>query len=280
MGTLEMAELFVILLVGVAFALTMALLYQIRSKRKATNETAECQMLLNILCHDLANPLMILDHSARRLRTPLPPEHIDQKLHLKIKNTIDMLKDTLSKVQKLYESRHGKHPLLLEPLDPVQILSELKFIFEDLLIEKNLDLRVESFLDDEKLLLADRSLLKTEVLANLISNAIKFSPPHRNIDMFLTNEGEQIVIYIRDYGIGIPKEFLPHLFEIDSGTHRLGTQGEKGTGLGLSLARACVQMMEGSIEAESYQYVSGISGPGTMFTLRLKAASRQATAEA
>jgi signal transduction histidine kinase len=151
-------------------------------------------------------------------------------------------------VRKLQESRHGKQALLLEPLDPVQIVGELKLLFEDQLIEKNLELRIESFLSERQLLLADRSLLKTEVLANLISNAIKFSPPNRHIDMYFLTEEDQIVIYLRDYGIGIPQEFIPRLFEVRSGTQRPGTLGEKGSGLGLSLAKTCVQMMDGSIE--------------------------------
>ncbi|AGH96683.1 ATP-binding protein [Pseudobdellovibrio exovorus] len=85
----------------------------------------------------------------------------------------------------------------------------------------------------------------------------------------LSLEGANVVIEIRDFGIGMPKNILNNLFRMDSPTTRQGTSGEKGTGYGMPLVREYLQMMNGSIEVFSQEVDTSDFVRGTQVILRL-----------
>ncbi len=105
--------------------------------------------------------------------------------------------------------------------------------------------------------------LVLQVFNNLISNALKFTPPGGSISLELLDQTErEWVVAVRDTGIGIPTEDLPKLFR-DKGTYsRTGLSGEKGTGLGLSLCAEIMKELGGQISVKS------TVGKGTAFVLR------------
>ncbi len=115
---------------------------------------------------------------------------------------------------------------------------------------------------------ADRSRLR-QILDNLISNAIKFTPAGGLIELTVASEKNEVKVGVRDTGRGIAAELLPHIF--DRG--RQARSAEKGgLGLGLSIASSLAALHGGSIHAES----DG-EGKGTMFTLTLPSESRNST---
>ncbi|WDF53863.1 sensor histidine kinase [Mucilaginibacter sp. KACC 22063] len=89
------------------------------------------------------------------------------------------------------------------------------------------------------------------VIDNLISNAIKFSKDEDTIELYLNKTKQGIHIEVRDHGMGIPKEMLPHIFERFSKAGRKGIRGELSTGLGLSIVRQIVEKHNGKIEVQS-----------------------------
>jgi signal transduction histidine kinase/DNA-binding NarL/FixJ family response regulator len=105
-----------------------------------------------------------------------------------------------------------------------------------------------------------------QVMANLFSNAIKFTPEGGHVDLSLEVDGADAVVRMRDTGRGVAKEFLPHLFErfrqADGGT----TRSHGGLGIGLAIVRQLVEMHRGIVHAES----DG-EGFGTTFVVRLPA---------
>jgi signal transduction histidine kinase len=268
---------------------TVALLVRRLKKKTAQHDAQlgllkqlsdENRALVGILFHDLSTPISVLEFAVRRLQTEtsLGADSIrfDRNIQ-KILQSLTLMRDILSKVKSLQEVRTGKRVLHLETVDPVEVTRELVDMFDDRLKEKNLEVHIESYLDKDSTIQADRTLLKNEVLSNLISNAIKFSPRNRIIEVSFLRENEQhVLIQIRDYGIGIPSEMISKIFDYSAKTNRLGTNDEIGTGFGLPLAKTCTQLMCGSIDVESYTYQAGISGSGTAFNLRFLAG--QATA--
>ncbi len=106
----------------------------------------------------------------------------------------------------------------------------------------------------------DVSLMRRTLL-NLLSNAVKYSPPATSVMMRLSNVGDIYQIEVRDRGIGIPEEDLPHLFQI---FHRGSNVGRTpGSGLGLALAKLAVEAHGGTISLSSHV------GQGTSFIVRI-----------
>lgn len=111
---------------------------------------------------------------------------------------------------------------------------------------------VPCFMDDK---------LLGHILSNLLSNALKYSPSDSNVEFTLTCEDGQAIFVIKDKGIGIPAEDIPHLFE---SFHRASNVGNiLGTGLGLAIVKRCVDIHQGKI-----LLVTKL-GSGTKFTLTL-----------
>ena len=103
----------------------------------------------------------------------------------------------------------------------------------------------------------------TELLGNLLSNAIKYNKPGGEVWVTITEENREMIIRVRDNGMGIPKESLGRIFErfyrVDKGRSR--KQG--GTGLGLSIVKHIVSFYQGTIAVQSELEA------GTEFTVKI-----------
>jgi two-component system sensor histidine kinase VicK len=91
----------------------------------------------------------------------------------------------------------------------------------------------------------------TRVLDNLIGNALKFSKERSKIEVFISKRNQNIIIEIKDRGLGIPKDMLPIIFTPFSKAGRTGLKGEQSTGLGLSIVKQIIEKHNGKIEVES-----------------------------
>ena len=112
-------------------------------------------------------------------------------------------------------------------------------------------------------LYADRIRL-AQVLANLLNNAAKFTPPGGTIGLEAGVEGDAIQIRVRDDGVGIEPELLPHIFEPFFQSATAMDRSHGGLGIGLTLVRSLVEMHEGEVSARSEG-----SGRGSEFVVRL-----------
>jgi two-component system, sensor histidine kinase len=108
----------------------------------------------------------------------------------------------------------------------------------------------------------------TQVFANLLNNAAKYTPPEGGIEILTKRDGDDAIISIRDTGIGIRAEMLPHVFDLFFQTGRAKSREQGGMGIGLALARSIVEMHGGQVEARS-------DGPGrgSEFVVRLPLAA-------
>ena len=118
--------------------------------------------------------------------------------------------------------------------------------------------------------LVDRARLH-QILTNLISNAVKFSPRDGQVKVTLSQDHETAVIAVTDHGPGVPQDFRAHLFEKFAQADSSDSRHGGGTGLGLSIAHALVDHMGGHIEVES------VEGEGATFRVRLPLATESMT---
>lgn len=164
-----------------------------------------------------------------------------------------------------------KSRIELEAISIHEVFDELAFMFQQGLDAKHLTLNTK--IDSDSLwVIASRSSLIHQVLGNILSNAIKFSPDSSSIDLTAREMGDGVELSIRDYGVGIPQHLLLKIFDSKTVTTRQGTGGEKGTGFGLPLAASWVQAFGGEVRVFSKGSSEGSLSVGTEFTVILKKA--------
>lgn len=125
---------------------------------------------------------------------------------------------------------------------------------------------------DQLLIDADLHRL-TQVLANLLTNAAKYTPPNGRIEVSAVVDPTHVKIVVRDNGRGIPADLLPHVFDVFVQGERTQDRREGGLGIGLAIVRNLVELHGGSVHAHS-------DGPGTgaTFTVRWPKASNETVA--
>jgi signal transduction histidine kinase len=156
----------------------------------------------------------------------------------------------------------GKMQVKREPVDLAAVVTSATESFRPDASAKDiqLDLHVD---ESARLTLGDEDRLQ-QVVWNLLSNALKFTPEHGRIEIQLRRSGAHAQIVVRDSGQGIDPEFLPHVFNRFSQENSTPTRGHGGLGLGLAVSRHLVEAHDGTLSAES----AG-TGLGSTFAITL-----------
>ncbi len=148
-----------------------------------------------------------------------------------------------------------------EKLDLGEIIEQQVAFYTEKAAEKNIDLSLQPLPGLPPVLGSKYNL--EEVLSNLISNAIKYSPEGGRVTVSAKQEDEFIELKVSDTGYGIPEEDLERIFEKFYRVKNEDTRGISGTGLGLAIVKSIVEAHNGTIEVESEL------GKGTTFTVFL-----------
>jgi two-component system cell cycle sensor histidine kinase PleC len=170
------------------------------------------------------------------------------------------LLDVINDILEMSRIENGHHPLRLEEVDLDATVLEALRVITPLSEEKGLALRAEAATG--LVARADRRAIK-QILLNLVSNAVKFTPPGGRVAVRLRQVGGGVNIYVEDTGIGIPKEALAKLGRPFEQVENQFTKTHKGSGLGLAIARSLVEMHEGTMRIRSSV------GVGTVVLVRL-----------
>jgi adenylate cyclase len=206
------------------------------------------QHLLRTISHDISNSMQVLIIGAKRLKKISDNERVFDvatKIQVSTKNVVEILEQI--KMQEKY--LQDKESIVLSKVNLPIVLNELIIIFEDALIEKNIILKFD-IPQAHQVVLAERVTLKNNVLGNIISNSIKFSPAGSEINFTTQNIGNKIQLTIRDFGNGFSEEALQFINEdLDMTFSTPGTKGEKGTGFGLRIIKSYVKMYHGDLRA-------------------------------
>jgi signal transduction histidine kinase len=170
----------------------------------------------------------------------------------------------------------GKNNKTLEltPVDLHSLMDDLSEVFQQKLEEKNIKLLISASRYDPIYVLAERKILLSNVLGNLLQNAIKFSSIGGRIMIFLSNSPSEIKVTIKDQGIGIPQNIMEKLFDPDKRSSRPGTNGETGSGFGLPICKSCMELFGGALTIESKTAEESPDQHGTAITLIFKHAPR------
>ena len=237
---------------------------QIQSKNQELLElNKEKNHLIGIVAHDLRNPLTSALTIGGLLKTgpkltEEQEEYADHMLH-----AMERMNQMVNRILDIKAIESKSVPLRLEKTNLVEVLQEVRDEFKDALGKKALKLQI---IGDKHELLAevDRNYL-TQIYENLISNAIKFSPPNKVISVGFYKHNGHIETEIRDQGPGLTPQDMNKLFRKYQQLSARPTAGEQSTGLGLSIVKKYVEVMGGKVWAES------TPGEGAVFKVQFTA---------
>lgn len=236
--------------------------------RQTTQHLTELNALkdkmFSVIGHDLRSPLSSVKMTLEflSLMTEDNPE-LAENINI-MQKTTDEVFGLLENLLGWAKSQSGN--LFVEP-ESVSLNEIVNSIY--LLNKGNLNLKKIQFVYDKEKdhsVFADMNTLKT-VFRNLVSNAIKFTPEEGEISINTKKSDNQILIEIKDSGVGIPAENIPKLFDKSQHVTTYGTNRESGSGLGLVLCHDYVVKNKGKIWVES------TVGEGTSFFVQLPAAT-------
>lgn len=218
--------------------------------------------------HELRTPLTAIRSVGEvGLQDPRSPREYREVIGSMLEE-VDRLGQLLDGLLTLSRADAGKSKLVREPLDLSALVDQAVTELQVLAEEK--DQRLVLHTTPQVAVMADALLLR-RAISNLVDNAIKYSPPHTNIDVRLTADGRQVVLDVIDQGPGIAAEDQPHVFDRFYRVDRSRSRETDGTGLGLAIAQWVIDAHGGKIELTSDE------GRGSTFRIVLPL--RAATAE-
>jgi len=224
-------------------------------------------VLLNLLVHDIVNPLLIIRFSAdaaQRNATAEMQPHLD-----KIFYGIRKMNDVISRVKDMRAVELGKIHLNVEPVAVNEIMHDTELLFEQRFREKGVAAKFLRSPESPEILV-DRVIFQNNVVNNIVSNAIKFSNPGGKVYMRAEAQPDGFVqLEISDEGIGMSPELLRNIFTENTDVTKPGTLGERGTGIGMLQVRSYMRIFGGRVDVTSRPRGQFPENHGTIFRLYL-----------
>lgn len=210
-------------------------------------ETVRRDFISNV-SHELRTPLASLKALGETLQeSALDDPPAARRFIIRMETEIDNLTQLVNELLELSRIESGKVPLSFHRIQPCDLLRPAYERMELQVERAGLNLSFDCP-PDLPPVFADPDRI-TQVVINLIHNATKFTPPDGQISLSAYRDGDFVVLFVKDTGMGIPKKDLGRIFERFYKADRARTGG--GTGLGLSIARHMVESHGGFIWAES-----------------------------
>jgi PAS domain S-box-containing protein len=219
---------------------------------------------VNVMTHDLRQPLAGILGYAQLLERALQNEGAAERLvrySTGVREGGERMLRMINNLLELARMESGRVQIEITRLDPERLIAEVIHDFEPEASQKGQTVSVER-LEAAPPIESSEPLLR-ESLANLVGNAIKYTPDGGAVTVGLRGDDAGITIAVSDTGIGIPPEALPRLFSRFFRTGQAEVRQIRGTGLGLALTKMMIERIGGTIS------VSSELGRGSTFTVRL-----------
>lgn len=218
--------------------------------------------VLNILSHDLAGPLgSISNYSYLLSKKADPADALSVKM---IKSIESIARRCIRLIQEFVKLEFIESSGVDLVKSRYNLVDRISAFMEDYL-QHEVELKKNfSFIFDEPAIYAEIDEYKfMQVINNLISNSLKFTPDNGSIEVRVSRNNELVRIEVKDTGIGIPEEFHQTLFDKFSKARRSGVKGEPSVGLGMSIIKTIVEWHQGKI------WFTSKVGEGTTFYIEI-----------
>jgi PAS domain S-box-containing protein len=243
----------------VGIAIENARLYQ--ELREADRHKDE---FLAMLAHELRNPLAPIRNSLHIMKQPGARGEVLVRVRDMAERQVLHLARLLDDLLDVARISRGRIELHKEVVDMASVVNHTVETSRPLLEERRHELTV-SLPPDPVTVEGDPARLE-QVLTNLLNNAAKYTDPGGHLWLAVQREGDEVVLRVRDNGIGIAPEMLPRIFDLFVQAERRLDRAQGGVGIGLTLVKKLIELNHGTIEAFS----AGL-GQGSEFVVRLPA---------
>lgn len=221
---------------------------------------------LSAMSHDIRTPMNAIMGMAAIAQANLSsPEKVHDCLD-KINISSQHLLSLINEVLDMSKIESGKIDLISENIDLPELIQNVADMCHSLISEKHQEFQIHVGLMQHEKVVADGERLQ-QVFMNILSNAIKYTPEGGSISLRIhetsstISKKSQYEFVFTDNGIGIPREYMPHIFEPFSRAEDSRISRIQGTGLGMAITENIVRMMNGTIEVKSQL------GMGSQFTV-------------
>lgn len=211
--------------------------------------------------HDFRSPLTSIKGYAEAMLDGTIPEEMRAKYLEVIVFETERLTKLTSNLLSLNQFDQNGHRLEITSFDINQMIKQTAASFEGTCMQKHIKLKL-TFSEKQTFVNGDEAKIQ-QVLYNLLDNAIKFSHKDSEIHIKSNEAREKVQIYVKDFGIGIPKDGISKIWERFYKTDLSRGKDKKGTGLGLSITKEIISAHNETI------HVTSTEGAGTEFTFTL-----------
>lgn len=232
------------------------------AKRLAEDHARQLREFLATLAHELRNPLAPIHNSLGILKLPGVDAETTQQMHGVLERQLQHLVRLVDDLLDVSRVMQGKIELRSEPVELATVIARAVETAKPLIEAQRHRLTVE--VSDPALTLHADPVRLIQIFGNLINNAAKYAEPEANIWVTARCEGTEAVISVRDTGIGIAADMLPHIFELFTQADHASSKSQGGLGIGLTLVKNLIELHRGSIDVHS----AGL-GKGSEFIVRL-----------
>jgi PAS domain S-box-containing protein len=215
---------------------------------------------LAMLAHELRNPLAAIQYASVLVQMPSsePKTELFEIIERQIKNLARLIDDLLD----ISRISQNKIQLKREYLDAATVVARAAAAARPLMEQKKHTFTID-VAKDAMPLYADATRAE-QIIANLLTNAAKYTPDGGQIALRAYPQEGMAVIKVKDTGVGLPPQMLPRVFELFAQVDRTLDRSEGGLGIGLTIVRKLAEMHGGSVSVAS----DGL-GRGSEFTVRL-----------
>ncbi len=236
------------------------LLFELRERDRRKDE------FLAMLSHELRNPLAPICTAIELMRMPEAPKTMVERALGAAERQVDHMTHLLNDLLDVSRITQGKVELKPELVDLKRIVEQATQTTERIFATRKHQLTLD-LPQHEVLLVADPTRL-AQIVANLLHNAAKYTDEGGRIVLITEIEGDELVLSVKDNGIGIRAELLPRVFDLFVQADPTSDRAQGGLGLGLTLVRKLVEMHSGKVSVRS----EGLR-KGSTFCVRLPLAS-------
>ena len=230
------------------------------NRERAERDSRMKDEFLALLAHELRNPLGAISAAAKVLKMRRAEDKPETRAHDVIARQVDHIRQLIDDLLDIERVDSGKIRLNRQPLDLADVVLRTADTFAvDTRLDRHIDVSTEP-------VWVDGDAVRIEqVLTNLLTNAVKYTPPGGRIHVALRVDDADAVLSVEDSGVGISPSLLPYIFDMYVQADETLNRARGGLGIGLALVRRLVELHAGTVDASS----DG-EGHGSRFTVRLK----------